>query len=256
MFGFWKKLKISILVENWVCDIWLKWEWWLSMLIEMWKNKILWDTGLTDIFLDNAKKMKKDLEKIDLIVLSHFHDDHTWWIKNTTFANNKKVLAHPRVFKKIWDKIKGDYKKIESSEVYKISEDIYFLWEIERTTKFEKWKYWKDKMLDDTALVIKTKKGIVIIAGCSHSGIVNICEYAKKVCNEDKIYWLIWWFHLLKMVWYDNISDDQIKKTLEYLKEESIEKLYPMHCVDFEILSEMHKEFNIRKIYTWDIVEF
>ena len=98
----WNKLKISILVENWVCDINLKWEWWLSMFIEFDWKKILWDTGQTDIFLENSKQMKINLDKIDFIVLSHFHNDHTWWLKHTNFADCKKIIAHPRVFKEIW----------------------------------------------------------------------------------------------------------------------------------------------------------
>jgi 7,8-dihydropterin-6-yl-methyl-4-(beta-D-ribofuranosyl)aminobenzene 5'-phosphate synthase len=158
------KLKISILVENWVCDMGLKWEWWLSMFIEFDWKKILWDTGQTDVFLENAKQMKVNLDKTDFIVLSHFHYDHTWWIKMSDFADGKKIITHPRVFKEIWQEIKWNYEKIESSWVYKITENIYFLWEIERTTNFEKWSYWKDKMLDDTAIAIKTKKGLVVVS--------------------------------------------------------------------------------------------
>lgn len=253
---FKKKLKISILVENWVCDIWFKWEWWLSMYIEFdWKT-ILWDTWFSNLFLENSKNMKVNLEKIDLIVLSHFHNDHTWWLKNTNFADWKSILGHPRVFKEIWKNILWNYNKIESKDVYNISENIYFLWEIERISDFEEWKYWKDKMLDDTALVINTQKWLVIIAWCSHSWIVNICEYAKKITWKNKIYWLIWWFHLLKMTWNDLSSDEQIEKTMKYLEQEKIEKLYPMHCVDFEILSEMYKRFKIKKLYTWDVVKF
>ena len=253
---FKNKLKIAILVENWVCDTWLKWEWGLSMFIEFNWTKILWDTWGTWIFLENAKKMNINLQKIDTIVLSHYHNDHTGWIKNTNFADNKKIIAHPRVFKEIWDKIKWNYQKIESSWVYKISDEIYFLWEIKRTTDFEPWKYLNDKMLDDTALAIKTKKWLVVVAWCSHSWIVNICEYAKKVCNEDRIYGLIWWLHLLAKVWEENASKKQIDETIKYLKDEKIEKLYPMHCVDFEILSKMDSEIWIKKLYTWDIVEF
>ena len=217
---FSKKLKISILVENWVCDTHVKAEWGLSMFIEFWYKKILWDSWISDIFFENAKNMKINLNKTDLIVLSHFHDDHTWWLKNTNFAEQKTILAHPRVFKEVWKYIKWNYKKIESKWVYEIAKDFYFLWEIPRTS-FELWKYWKDEMLDDTALVIKTKKWLIVIAWCSHSWIVNICEYAKKITKENKIYWLIWWLHLLKMSWKDNSSDENIKKTISYFEKEN-----------------------------------
>ncbi len=248
-------LRISILVENWVCDTHVKAEWWLSMFIEFWDKKILWDSWMSDIFLENAKNMKLNLNKIDLIILSHFHDDHTWWLKNTNFAEQKSILAHPRVFSEVWKNIKWNYKKIESKWVYEITKDFYFLWEIPRIS-FEKWTYWKDKMLDDTALAIKTKKWLVVIAWCSHSWIVNICEYAKKITKEDKIYWLIWGLHLLKMVWDDNSSNEDIDKTIEYFEKEKIQKLYPIHCVDFFVLAKMKQKFDIEKLYTWNIVEF
>ncbi len=250
------KNKISILVENWVCDIWLKGEWWLSMFIEFDWKKILWDTWWTEIFLENAQTMNINIDESDLIVLSHFHSDHVGWIKSTNFANNRKILTHPRVFDEIWSEIQWKYAKIESKWVYDITSKIFFLWEIERTSIFEEGVYWKDTMLDDTAMVLNTKKGLFIIAWCSHSWIVNICEYAKKVTWKNKIYWLVWGLHLLKMVWEDMSSDLQIEQTLNYFEKEKIERLYPIHCVDFEVLSEMQKRFNIKKLYAWDVIEF
>ena len=112
-------------------------------------------------------------------------------------------------------------------------------------------------MLDDTALVIKTEKWLVVITGCSHSWIVNICEYAKKVTWENKLYWVLWWFHLLDSFWWaDSCEKWQIEKTLKYFKDESPKHLYPFHCVDFNILAEFKKEFNIEKLYTWSKVIF
>jgi len=257
MLRFLKKneLKISILVENAVCDLNLKWEWWVSMFIEFGWKKILWDSWQTDIFLENAKNMKINLDKTDFIVLSHFHSDHTWWLKKTNFADNKKIIAHSRVFDKVGEEIKWNYEKIESKWVYEITKDFYFLWEIPRVS-FEKWIYGKDKMLDDTALAIKTKKWLVIVAGCSHSGIVNICEYAKKIAKEEKIYSVIWWMHLLKMWWVDFSSDEIIDKTINYFEEQNIEKLYPFHCVDFEVLSLMKQKFGIKKKAAGDVILF
>jgi len=246
------KLEVSLLVENWVCNTELLWEWWVSMYIKYWNKKFLFDTWATWIFLKNSEEMWVDLSDINLIVLSHHHEDHTWWLLNTDFANNKNILAHWITFDKIWEKIKWNYNKIISNWVHNITDEIFFLWEIPRVTNFEKWEYWNDKMLDDTALAIKTKKWVVVITWCSHSGIVNICEYAKKVTWENNLYWVLWWFHLLDSFWWDDdFSEWQIEETIKYFKKENPKYLYPFHCVDFNILTEFKKEFNIDKVYTW-----
>lgn len=250
-----KNIEISLLVENWVCNTELLWEWGVSMYIKYWDKKFLFDTWATWIFVNNAKKMWVNLNNIDLIALSHHHDDHIWWLVNTNFADNKTILTHSDVFKKVWNKIKWNYKKIISDKVYNITDEIFFLWEIERKTDFEKWSYGEDKMLDDTALAIKTKKWVVVITWCSHSWIVNICEYAKKITWENKLYWVLWWFHLLDSFWWiDDYKKWQIEKTLEYFKNEKPKYLYPFHCIDFNILVEFKKEFNIKKLATWDTV--
>ncbi|MCP6429124.1 MBL fold metallo-hydrolase, partial [Klebsiella pneumoniae] len=74
----------------------------------------------------------------------------------------------------------------------------------------------EDFVLDDSALVYMSERGLVIITGCSHSGICNIIEYAKKVCNEDRICDIIGGFHLL------NPNHHQLINTVEYLKRQEI----------------------------------
>lgn len=245
-------IEIRLLVENSVSDIDLLWEWGLSLYVKYKDKQLLFDTWATWIFIQNSKKMWINLDKIDLIVLSHHHNDHVGWIINTNFANNKYILAHNEVFNKIWWEIKWNYKKIISNNIYKINDEIYFLWEIPRKTNFEKWNYWNDNILDDTALVIKTSKGIIIISWCAHSWIVNICEYAKEVTWENKIYWVLGGFHLLDTFWWiDDYEKWQIEETISYFKKENPKYLYPFHCVDFNILAKFKNKFNIEKLSTW-----
>ena len=81
-----------------------------------------------------------------------------------------------------------------------------------------------DYLLDDTAMVYKSQKGLFIITGCSHSGICNIVEYAKKVCSEEKVCGVLGGFHLFE-------DDEQLRSTIEYLESNQIERFYPCHCV-------------------------
>ena len=99
------------------------------------------------------------------------------------------------------------FNLIECAEVKEVSEQLYFLGTIPRTTNFEnenpylqikvKGKFITDPFVDDSALVYNSGDGLYIITGCSHSGICNICEYAKKVFGK-KIIGIIGGFHFAK----------------------------------------------------------
>ena len=246
-----ENIEISLLVENGVCDTDLLGEWGVSMYIKYKEKAFLFDTWATWVFIENAKQMWINLDTIKLVVLSHHHDDHVGWLFSTQFAENKSILAHSELFKKVWEKINWNYKKIESDSVYEISKGMYFLWEIPRKNDFERWNYWEDKMRDDTALAFKTDSWVLVVSWCSHAWIVNICEYAKKVTWEERLYWVLWGFHLLDTFgWIDDYKEWQVEKTLEYFKKEKPKYLYPFHCVDFNILTEFKKEFDIEKLST------
>ena len=104
-------------------------------------------------------------------------------------------------------------------------------------------------MSDDSALAIKSKDGTIVLTGCSHSGICNICKYAKEVVGQ-KLYSVIGGFHLFK--------DDPkvVNGTIKYFNAEISERLYPMHCVDFPTLVRFHNKFKFRKYCTGDVLEF
>ena len=75
--------------------------------------------------------------------------------------------------------LQNDFKLILSKKPLEFASNCFYLGQIPRTIDFEKGKYENDDMLDDSALVFKTFHGTVIITGCSHAGICNICQYAK-----------------------------------------------------------------------------
>lgn len=98
-----------------------------------------------------------------------------------------------------------------------------------------------DYVLDDTAITYKSENGIYIITGCSHSGICNIIEYAKKVCNDDIALGVIGGFHLFNI-------NEQLEKTIEYLNSNKLLELYPCHCTSFSVRAEMYKTLSIKEI--------
>ncbi|MCK5334117.1 MAG: MBL fold metallo-hydrolase [Candidatus Aenigmarchaeota archaeon] len=232
-----------------------------SVLIETKNKKILFDTSYSDDIIENAGKGKIDLSNIDYLVLSHGHIDHTEGLRFIDFSEVKTLLAHPDCFLKKYFKGAGyigvplvlDYLKrktntILTKEPYWLEENkVVFLGEIPRKTDFEAKEpigYLEtgedDFVLDDSAIAIKADKGLIIISGCSHCGICNIIEYAKEVCGENKIYAILGGFHLF--------NKESTDKTIEFIKNQTIEKIHPTHCLSKYAFNEF-KKIDGRRIY-------
>jgi len=254
-------MKITVLVDNnTLVDKYYLAEPGLSLFIEVDGKKILFDAGFSDVFLKNAQKMDIDLKNIDYFVLSHGHLDHSWGLFHlysafSEAAFEKKYFPHPKfichtlalntkISPKVnqmgslltEEKLSGFFEVQKSKEPLNLTENLIFLGEIPRVTDFEgkhksreiiiDGEIKEDKLLDDTALVYKSNDGIVIITGCSHSGICNIIDYAKKITGDDRILDIIGGFHLL------NPDKSTLDATLEFLENQSIKNLHACHCTD------------------------
>lgn len=250
-------MKLSILTENTASGKFCA-EHGLSYYIESDIN-ILFDTGHSDVFLQNAKKLNIDLDKIETLVLSHGHWDHGDGLR---YISNKKLICHPDVFKKRYRKngneniglklslneLSEKFEIITSSEPYHVSENIIFLGEVPRLNSFESKETSfvlenniDDFITDDSGLVIKQNNEIIIISGCAHSGICNIVEYAKKITGINKIRAVVGGFHL-------KYNNHQTRETIKYLKSQDIAELYPSHCTELPALSAFYNEFKIKHL--------
>jgi len=107
-----------------------------------------------------------------------------------------------------------------------------------------------DLVIDDSALAYKTEKGLVIITGCSHAGICNITEYAKKVCGDDRGVAIIGGLHLL------DPPKEQLAGTLEYIKRLNLNALYACHCTDFGSKCALAKVAPVKEVGVGLWVEF
>ncbi len=244
-------MKVRLLTENLASDmVWLA-EWGFSAWIEFGDIRVLFDTGYSDVYCRNAAHAGIDLEQADFIALSHFHRDHTRGLLFHPFKSRKPLIVHPRVLTAVLDTkkqtVRDDYANIQTriardfdvqtaTGTLEFSEGAFFLGEIPRVTGFEKGTFFDDPMIDDTALSFQTSRGAVVISGCSHAGICNICEYAKSVTGQQ-LYAIIGGFHLL------HSEEPPVEQTIAYFKDERPEILMPMHCVDFDIQSRFQQEF-------------
>lgn len=264
-------MKITVLMDNnTYIDKYYLGEPAVSYYIEVDNKKILFDTGYSDAFIKNAEDMNIDLSKLDYIILSHGHNDHT---RGLMYLNNKydlsetKIISHPGCFEPkyfegqfigapftLQDMYKFDYNP--SKKPYNITENCIFLGEIPELNDFEIRNaigvkedlelccsefFSKDYILDDTAICINTKEGIFIITGCSHSGICNIVEYSKQILKSDKILGILGGFHLFDI-------DERLNKTIEYLQQQNIKKFYPCHCVSLRAKAEMMKKLGVEEV--------
>ncbi|MCS5420965.1 MULTISPECIES: MBL fold metallo-hydrolase [Psychrilyobacter] len=210
--------------------------------------------------------MGADLKNISTIVISHGHDDHTRGLKYYFKKNDKQnisIIAHPDAFNEkkfdnlkicspiLKEELKEKCNLILSKKPIKVSKNITFLGEIPQMNNFENREAIgtqivngnsvDDYVMDDTALAYKNENGIYIITGCSHSGICNIIEYAKKVCNDDRVLGVIGGFHLFEV-------SEQINETIDYFKKNNLKELYPCHCTSFSVKAEINKTLPVKEV--------
>ena len=230
----------------------------LSMLIEIISEgkitKILMDAGQsTFAFLNNVQQLKIDLTDIDAIVISHGHYDHTGALLDALNKIPKRIpiIGHPNMFDKKYSKhvrlryigvpfSKDDLQHtgnlILTKSPVKVALSACTTGEINRTSisslsnklvvkKNE--TFVKDNLLDDQALVVNTKKGLVIISGCAHSGIINTIFHAQKLTNQENVFGVIGGFHLVES------DPDTIKAVLKILNTLNPTVIAPCHCTGF-----------------------
>lgn len=232
---------------------------------------MLFDFGYSkDVVVRNAKALHIDLEEVEAAALSHGHIDHFGGLKAVgakIAKNGLKLVVHPEAFKKHRFFIAGngkkidlpnlerslvekaDFRLIETKSPYSVLDrKVLFLGEIPRNTTFEKgtpYTFFKkdgkeiwDAIEDDSALVMNLRgKGLVVISGCAHSGIINTIEYAIKVTGIQKIHAVIGGFHLTGPAF-----EPIIGQTVQELKKIAPNYIVPTHCTGRKAAQTIERE--------------
>lgn len=248
----------------------------LSLLITVYqgeaKHTILLDTGYTKVgVLHNMERLGINAGNIEAIVISHGHMDHTGSLYaildklpgRIPLVLHPGAFVHPRYTRspdgamRLWPQtlVQDDLEQHNAEIVVSktptlIAEDmIMATGEVERTTAFEKGmpnaflekngEFVPDPISEDQALIINLAgKGLVVISGCAHAGIVNTVEYAKELTGQDKIHAVLGGFHLTGP-FFEKIHDE----TVEALKKMEPEVVMPMHCTGWKAIQKFQKEF-------------
>jgi 7,8-dihydropterin-6-yl-methyl-4-(beta-D-ribofuranosyl)aminobenzene 5'-phosphate synthase len=275
------RMKFTVLVDNnTIIDQYYGGEPAVSYFIECDGQRYLFDAGYSDLLLRNAEKMKIDLLDLTAVIISHGHDDHVRGLqylaalRKAQAAGIKKplLIGHAAA---LFPKRDGDlaigspltgeelgqnFSLQLSRGVQNLSEKLLFLGEVPRSGQWEQpepigevfsegcWQ--PDFVLDDSALVYKGEQGLVIITGCSHAGICNIIEYAKKVSGDDRIQDVIGGFHLLQA------PAAKLAMTKAYLKELQPQAVHAGHCTDFQAKCQLAAAVNLQEIGVGMILQY
>lgn len=250
------------------------------------EHTVLMDAAVTPSCLfNNANLLKADLGKIEAIALSHGHPDHFFGLegllKFVSKEQNKELplflhpdaflerrfniplIGHPVNLPSLNENIikEAGACLVKSKEALPIAESlIYTTGEVERKIPFEKGFPWAeakmdgnwvfDPFRDDQGLVIKVKgKGLVVISGCAHAGIINTVEHAKKITRTDKVHAVLGGFHLT-----GRLFDPIIQPTIDEMKRIKPDYIVPMHCTGWKAINrfaeEMPEQFLLNTVGT------
>ena len=205
---------ITVLYDNYQMKKGLETDWGFSCLIEVGKIKLLFDTGESgEILLRNMSKLEINPENIDFVFLSHFHHDHTGGLSAFLKKNSNVTIYYPKSFPAdlVKDMKNSEAKPVPVSSFYELQTNIYSLGEL-------------NGIVPEQSLAIRTPKGIVVVTGCAHPGIINILEKAKELFPDETIYLALGGFHLYRK------TEDEIKSTINKMLKMEILKSAPSHC--------------------------
>jgi len=246
----------------------------LSILIKVFKDSevhtILLDTGSSSAgVLSNMKLFGVDVNEVEAIVLSHGHMDHFGALEDMLRAKTKScpLVLHPHVFAasrgvKLPNGRSIKFPVLSEKSLTKAGADLvktrapYLLasglaasiGEVERASGFEKgmpnlWverdgEIGVDEVLDDQGVIINVRgKGLVVVSGCAHAGIINTVRHAQNIAKISKVYAIIGGFHLTGAFFKPIIGE-----TIEELKKIDPEIVVPTHCTGWDATNQIARE--------------
>ena len=206
-------IEITVIYDNNPYKAGLETAWGFSCLVKGTDKTILFDTGANgSLLLRNMKALGIDPKEIDLIFISHIHRDHVGGLRNVIERNPKVIVYIPESFPDSFKKeVKGyGITLIEVQRPMKICEGVYSTGELGSDIK-------------EQSLIVQDERGLIVITGCAHPGIVNVVNKVKDLLRED-IFLLLGGFHL------GGKNKDELRKIVSSLKKVGVQTVGPCHC--------------------------
>jgi len=219
------KVAIATLYDNYQYSEGLKTDWGFSALILIDNNAILFDAGTNgSILLENIDKLGLEPKNVDALLLSHDHGDHTNGLDQFLKKWGAKKVYIPKSFAHGFKNTVG-----QNAELVEVTEAIEILPHIFTTGEM-------GTAIIEQGLIIETTKGLVIITGCAHPGIVDIVKKAKELRKKD-IYLVMGGFHLM------NKSDKEMAEIIKAFRALGVKKVSPTHCTGDRQIELFKKEY-------------
>jgi len=233
-----KNLTITVTYDNNPYKKGLETEWGFAAFITGTEKTILFDTGGGRVLLDNMQKLAIKPDRVDVVVLSHIHGDHTGGLSSFLEKNSNVIVYLPVSFpKKFKDNAGNSGAKIIEvnpvrskasisngvKESLQICENVYSTGQL-------------GKLIKEQSLIVRTDKGLVVITGCAHPGIVNIVNAAKALVKDD-ILLVMGGFHL------EWATKGRIEKIISAFKQLGVRYVGPCHCSGHKARSLFEKHF-------------
>ncbi|MCP4651880.1 MAG: MBL fold metallo-hydrolase [Candidatus Omnitrophica bacterium] len=213
-------MEIKIVFNNDVINDSFSNGWGFSCLVD---KRILFDTGEKgEYLLNNMSRLGIDVANIEAVVISHDHWDHTGGLSRILELNKGiKVYGCFGFSQGFKEKVKKDGGMLCEPEGFiKIAEGIYVTEEI--TGRY------KGDYIAEQALVVKTERGVAIVVGCSHPGVLRIIDKVKEKLPDEKIHMILGGFHMMDM------NKREIGIIAEKLKSAGVENVGPAHCTGYD----------------------
>jgi 7,8-dihydropterin-6-yl-methyl-4-(beta-D-ribofuranosyl)aminobenzene 5'-phosphate synthase len=222
------KISIVVVFDNYSYRKDLKDSWGFACVVRGAGKTILFDTGGDGaILMGNLEKLKIDPQGIDAVVLSHAHGDHTGGLGAFLKANPRVEVYAPKSFPESFKaRVRTTGAKlIEVSAALEICDGVWSTGEAGQD-------------IIEESLALRTDRGLVLITGCAHPGIVSILEKTKELVGGGDVLLVMGGFHLRSE------SDAGLKKIIKRFKDLGVRRAGPSHCSGDHTRKLFQKEYN------------